>query len=234
MNLVPELLPKIVKRDWSDRSGTCIRVVQSSLLSLNPAHSELAVVEAVITYRCRSKHTVWQAVRDQTRMNEMMDQNDLAALETQREDIVHAARTVIIAAGGGGMPELGVTPMVRHDRSMYIYPSRLSAHVRLLLEQGQAQFMMIQDEGDAQNIWARKRIKFNARVIEIDRYSDDFTLVSERFTEVHGPTMNLIRDFSDFHMLRLVPTSGVMVLGFAKAFELNGADLTIVSHLRES
>ena len=46
--------------------------------------------------------------------------------------------------------------------------------------------------------------------------------------------MKLIRDFSDFHMLKLLPENGVMVLGFAKAYRLEGTSLDIVSHLRES
>jgi putative heme iron utilization protein len=46
--------------------------------------------------------------------------------------------------------------------------------------------------------------------------------------------MDLIRDFTDFHMLKLVPTSGVMVLGFATAYQLDGPGLDIAEHLRES
>jgi len=46
--------------------------------------------------------------------------------------------------------------------------------------------------------------------------------------------MNLIRDFTDFHMLKLLPVSGVMVLGFAKAYQLEGPMLDVAAHLRES
>ena len=46
--------------------------------------------------------------------------------------------------------------------------------------------------------------------------------------------MGLIRDFTDFHLLRLHPTGGVMVLGFAKAYRLEGEALRVTAHLRAS
>ena len=63
---------------------------------------------------------------------------------------------------------------------------------------------------------------------------DDFSVLSDIFVSHHGPTMNLIRDFTDFHMLKLLPVSGVMVLGFAKAYQLEGPMLDVAAHLRES
>jgi putative heme iron utilization protein len=103
-----------------------------------------------------------------------------------------------------------------------------------MLKTRQAQFLAIEDEATAQNIWARKRIRFTANIIEIDRKNDEFDCLARLFAARHGPTMDLIRDFTDFHMLKLVPTSGVMVLGFAKAYQLDGPGLDIAEHLRES
>ena len=68
----------------------------------------------------------------------------------------------------------------------------------------------------------------------MNRQSDQFSVLSDIFVSHHGPTMNLIRDFTDFHMLKLLPVSGVMVLGFAKAYKLEGPMLDVAAHLRES
>ena len=164
---------------------------------------------------------------------------DWAALASQRDAVLATTRTLIIGTGpetgdASSCPELGVTPSIRHNDHFFIYPSRLSAHVRVMMETGVAQFLAIEDEASAQNIWARKRIRFTAEIIEIERHSDDFYFLSDAFSARHGPTMSLIRDFADFHMLKLVPLHGVMVLGFAKAFRLEGGGLDIVAHLRES
>lgn len=164
-----------------------------------------------------------------------MEDIDIAGLEAERDSLLKQARTVLMAATGQGeMPEMGVTPLVWHDGGMFIYPSRLSAHVRAMLQAGKAAFLVIEDEGSAQNIWSRKRIKFDAQISEIKREKSIFNAVCDGFAARHGPTMGLIRDFTDFHLLRLHPTGGVMVLGFAQAYQLAGPDLAVTAHLRQN
>ena len=149
------------------------------------------------------------------------DDFDPVALASERDRLLGAARTVLMAVSGeSDIPEMGVTPMIRHEGDFYIYPSHLSRHVRAVLSSGKAAFLVIEDEESAQNIWARKRIKFDSEIIEIE--------------SAHGPTMGLIRDFSDFHLLRLRPLGGVMVLGFAQAYRLEGETLDVTAHLRSS
>ena len=162
-----------------------------------------------------------------------MNEFDPVALGAERDSLLAGARTVMIAApGDDAMPEMGVTPVIRIDGAFYIYPSHLSAHVRAMLVAGKAAFMVIEDESKAQNIWARKRLKFDSELIEIERNSDEFNSVCDVFADTHGPTMGLIRDFSDFHLLRLRPLGGVMVLGFAQAYRLSGEMLDVTEHLR--
>ena len=164
-----------------------------------------------------------------------MDDIDIAGLEAARDALLSQARTILMAAAGDSdMPEMGVTPLVWHDGAMFIYPSRLSAHVRAMLAAQRAAFLVIEDEADAQNIWARKRIKFNSELTEIERKTDVFEAVCDAFASRHGPTMGLIRDFTDFHLLQLRPADGVMVLGFAQAYRLSGPDLAVTAHLRQS
>ena len=164
-----------------------------------------------------------------------MDDIDIAGLEAARDALLSQARTILMAApGDSDMPEMGVTPLVWHDGALFIYPSRLSAHIRAMLAVGKAACLVIEDEADAQNIWARKRIKFDSEITEIERKTDLFEAVCDGFASRHGPTMGLIRDFTDFHLLRLRPTGGVMVLGFAQAYRLSGPDLAVTAHLRQS
>ena len=162
-----------------------------------------------------------------------MKEFDPVALGVERDRLLAEARTVLIAAPGGeAMPEMGVTPLVRMNGAFYIYPCRLSAHVRAVLAAGEAAFMVIEDESKTKNIWARKRLKFDSEIIEIQRKSDEFNAVCDVFADTHGPTMGLIRDFSDFHLLRLRPRGGLMVLGFAQAYRLSGEALDVTEHLR--
>ena len=76
-----------------------------------------------------------------------MEELDVRSLEAERDALIGSTRTVLMAAlGNAGIPEMGVTPYVRHDGETYIYPSRLSAHVRAILESGEGAFLIIEDE----------------------------------------------------------------------------------------
>ena len=164
-----------------------------------------------------------------------MNEFDPVALSVERDKLLAGARTVLMAApGDDAVPEMGVTPLVRMNGAFYIYPSSLSAHVRAVLAAGKAAFMVIEDESKARNIWARKRLKFESELVEIERDKNEFNAVCDVFADTHGPTMGLIRNFSDFHLLRLQPSGGMMVLGFAQAYRLSGQALDVTEHMRSS
>ena len=152
-----------------------------------------------------------------------------------------ALRTLVLAVGNaqndgevGTVPEIGVSPFIWRNDGLYIYTSRLSQHVRDLIELGEAGCLLCADEVDSQNIWARCRLKFTVKAVEVSRYDPIFDDLCSEFTTAHGPTMGLIRNFTDFHMFRLVPVDGVLVLGFAKAFRVSGPAFDIVAHLSEA
>ena len=94
--------------------------------------------------------------------------------------------------------------------------------------------MLSADEGDNQNIWARNRLKFSVEAVEISQDDANFDMLCNDFTSAHGPTMDLIRNFTDFHMIRLTPLKGVLVLGFAKAFTVSGANFDIIAHISKT
>jgi len=161
-----------------------------------------------------------------------LDEHDLEMLKGQRDRLLSQKTIIMAALDAETGPEMGVTPFIRFAGALAIYPSRLSAHVRALLAVGLGQFLLVEDEGAAQNLWARKRLKFNADVKEIRRDDPYFGPMCDAFLATHGSTMNLIRDFTDFHMLRIEPKSGVLVTGFGKAFALRGPDFVITDHLK--
>ena len=163
-----------------------------------------------------------------------MEESELANLQRQRDRLLAQKTILLTARGEFDQPEMGVTPFIQHGDALFIYPSRLSAHVRAVLARGQGQFLLIEDEQAAQNIWARVRLKFDADIDEIARQDAKFAPLCDAFATAHGPTMGLIRDFTDFHMLRLRPRSGVLVTGFARAYRVEGADFTITEHLKNS
>jgi len=132
-----------------------------------------------------------------------------------------------------GFPETAHAPFIRKDGDFFIYSSTLSAHARALLKRQPAQFFLIADESASQNIWARIRLKFTARINEIGRGSKDSDDILDLLRDRHGPVVDLIRNFSDFHLFRITPQTGVLVTGFAAAFTVSGPDFKITGQLRQ-
>jgi len=153
-----------------------------------------------------------------------------------RDRLLKTAKTLHMAVwhedDTGAHLEQGQAPFIRQDGHFYIYSSHLSAHIRGMLAGGTASFMLIEDEATAQNIWARIRLKFSAEIIEIGRNDVQFGVICDRIGAVHGNVMQVIRDFSDFHLFQITPTEGVLVTGFAAAYQLEGDAFEIKAHLR--
>ena len=155
-------------------------------------------------------------------------------IEAVRDQLLQLRTLYLAINSAGKLPEIGVSPFIRNADGLYIYTSHLSPHVRDLINQGEATCMLCADEGDSQNIWARNRLKFSVEAVEIARDDVNFDKLCNDFTSEHGPTMDLIRNFSDFHMIRLTPRKGVLVLGFAKAFTVSGANFDITAHISKA
>ena len=155
-------------------------------------------------------------------------------IEAVRDQLLQLRTLYLTINSADKVPEIGVSPFIRRDDSLYIYTSHLSPHVHKLIDQGEATCMLCADEGDSQNIWARNRLKFSVKAYEIARDDRNFEELCNNFTVAHGPTMNLIRNFTDFHMIRLTPQKGVLVLGFAKAFIVSGANFDITAHISKA
>lgn len=132
-------------------------------------------------------------------------------------------------------PDIGTSPFIRDKQgAFYIYTSQLSSHVSSLIAGHKTRFMLITDESQSQNIWARVRVKFDAEIELIARDTSHFSSIADDMESVFGPTMGLIRQFSDFHMIKITPLTGVLVTGFAAAYEVSGPDFTIGAKLGKS
>ena len=167
-----------------------------------------------------------------------MDEKLVKKAEKLRDKLLSSAQTIGISiltptTEGQGMPDIGFAPFIRLEGSFYIYSSDLSSHISSLIAGQPVQFFLIADEGSSQNIWARVRLKFRASVGELSREDAAFDSLLNSIGDKHGPVMDLIRSFTDFHLFKITPERGNLVTGFAAAFEVEGADFEITTHLRQ-
>ena len=167
-----------------------------------------------------------------------MDEKQIKNVLKKRDRLLASAQTlgisVLVDEDSRLFADVGHAPFVRKQECFYIYSSHLSAHVRALVNGAEAQFFLIEDESIAQNIWARTRMKFSAEVSELSRDDPQFSELCDDIAEAHGPVMEMIRNFTDFHLFKIKPEQGVLVTGFAQAFSITGPMFELTEHLSKS
>ena len=159
--------------------------------------------------------------------------NDLAKIQEEYEQMLGALQSIQLATvDAAGKPTASYSPAVLDEnRNVYIYVSEIADHTENLLETGKASFMIIEDESAAHQIFARKRISFSAQASTIERGTPAWEAMLGRFEEKFGRVVKHLKDMEDFHLIRLEPANGRLVLGFGRAYSIS-ADLSEVEHLK--
>jgi putative heme iron utilization protein len=122
----------------------------------------------------------------------------------------------------GGHPQSSYTPFVMGgDRNFYIFVSALASHTQNLQTTPQAGILLIEDEAQAQQIFARQRLMYDCTVELVDRHNPQWTIWADRFKARFGSIIDMLRQLPDFQIFKLVPISGRFVVGFGAAYEVD-------------
>ena len=133
--------------------------------------------------------------------------------------------TASLTDDGTAEPEASYAPVLQQDDCFYIYVSALALHTRNLLQHKTASLLFIEDEAQAQNLFARRRATLQVSAQEIARGSEQWQQLLQAMEDKHGKMVSLLRTLTDFHLLKLTPVSGGYTAGFGKAYRLVGEGL---------
>ncbi|MBS1174625.1 MAG: putative pyridoxamine 5-phosphate oxidase-like FMN-binding protein [Burkholderiaceae bacterium] len=116
----------------------------------------------------------------------------------------------------------------------YVFVSGLAAHTQHILSNPNVGILIIEDESSARNIYARARLSYQTRATMIERDSAECHRVLVALRERVGRTMDVLSQLGDFVMMRLTPHKGSLVLGFGKAYALDGQNPDNAMHIDEA
>ncbi len=153
--------------------------------------------------------------------------------ESALQSLLESSKSLQLASvSEDGSPHCSYTPFARIDGEFVIFISHLSKHTKNLLTQRKVAAMIIADESDSAQIFARLRASYQCDVCEIARDAENYESLLNRYEAHLGKTVELLRQLPDFVLLRLVPTSGHFVMGFGEAYELTGPELNQFNHVK--
>ncbi len=155
-----------------------------------------------------------------------MDKNAQDQANQQYQKLIQDQQTVLLSTVSiQGQPECSYAPYVRDAQgSFYIFVSELARHTKNMLQNERASVLFIQNEKEANNLFARERAVFDCTISEIQQQDESYNTQLDKMTDELGETIGLLRSLPDFHLLKLSPVKGRYIAGFGQAFMINTAD----------
>lgn len=148
------------------------------------------------------------------------------------EDLKQQIKTIVMATlDKDGTPNVSYAPFVIHNGEYQVLISTIARHARNLLEVPKVSLMLIDDESKSREIFARRRLTFEATARMITRQETEWQTAIEALKNRHGHLVDELAKMQDFTLFSFKPISGLFVKGFGKAFDVGADDLINVVHL---
>jgi len=77
--------------------------------------------------------------------------------------------------------------------------------------------LFIENEQDAQQLHARRRVTYKATVTRIERETDNWRVVLDAMQNRFGEIMTVLEGLPDFHLFCMQTDCALLVKGFAEA-----------------
>ncbi|RZV18113.1 heme utilization protein HutZ [Vibrio alginolyticus] len=132
-----------------------------------------------------------------------------------------------------GRPNVSYAPYVQNQEGYFVLISKIARHARNLLENPNVSLMMIEDEESSKQLFARKRLTFDAVANVVERDTEMWQQVVGQMKERFGEIIDGLSQLEDFILFNLKPESGLFVKGFGQAYQVSGDDLVDFVHLQE-
>lgn len=164
-----------------------------------------------------------------------MEATKLEKIQSQMEGLVSSRESMILASvGNDGIPHASYAPTVAGEGGKYyIHISELAKHYHNLSANGKVSALLIEDEKDAANIFARKRLTLEGKAVEVNKDTPLWSEVMGRFTAKFGDFFEQsLKNLKDFHTYEMSFESGTLVMGFGAAYRLTDDELGKIDWLK--
>lgn len=143
-------------------------------------------------------------------------------METQLEEFISNFQSLVInSLDKQGHPFSSYAPFIKYENKYYVFLSLMAKHSHNLKANTKSSILFCEDEKDAKNIFARKRVVFQTNAKTVEKNSDYETKILDIFEEKFE-TIKMLRTMSDFHLFEFTPTYGEAVFGFGAAYNIGG------------
>jgi len=160
----------------------------------------------------------------------------LEKVQAEYAGFIDLFRSVVLCTvSADGAPDASYAPfVVDATKTFYIFVSGLSTHTTNLAATGKASILLIEDEAQTSEIFARRRLSFTCQATLLPREIPEWEAIANQFQAKFGELISMLRSLPDFRIYQLTPQSGRFVVGFGAAYQITGDNLNQLQHLRGS
>jgi len=153
--------------------------------------------------------------------------NQLEKATAEYHKFTQQIQSIIISTvNNQGMPNGSYTPYVMDEfKNIYIYVSGLSTHTQNININPNVSVLFIEDEAKTSQIFARRRLSYDCSAILIERETDEWKKIVDKFQTRFGEIIEMLRGLADFRIFKLTPHNGRFVIGFGAAYHISGDNL---------
>ena len=138
-------------------------------------------------------------------------------------DYINSFKSVVLSTiDEKGNPFTSYAPFIKENGKYYIYISAMARHFKNLKNNPKVSLFFIEDEISCENIFGRKRVVIQCNSKKLDRDTNEFDELMEKFEEVHGKTVSMLKTMKDFSIFEFTAFEGEAVFGFGEAYDLGG------------
>lgn len=155
-------------------------------------------------------------------------------LEPEIREFRQERRTLQLATvDENGRPNVSYAPYVQNQDGYFVLISEIARHARNLQVNPSVSIMMIEDESSSKQLFARKRLTFDAVASVVQRDSEQWNLVIAQMQARFGEIIDGLSQLQDFVLFNLKAEQGLFVKGFGQAYQVSGDDLVDFVHLEQ-
>lgn len=160
--------------------------------------------------------------------------SQLEKAQAEYEHFTDEFSSIIIATvNEEGIPNASYTPFVMDElKNIYIYVSGLSIHTQNIISNSLVNVLFIDDESKTKQIFARRRLSFDCIASLIERDTDKWNALVDKFHSRFGEIIEMLRSLPDFRIFQLTPSQGRFVIGFGAAYHISGDNLHQLTHIK--
>ncbi|WP_054028322.1 HugZ family protein [Bacillus sp. FJAT-28004] len=145
---------------------------------------------------------------------------DIEMIKVNYLNFTESLKSVVLGTiDDEGKPFVSYAPFVKYNGKLYIYISRIAHHFRYMEANPSVDVMLLEDESQTTNLFARQRARFVCNAVNIG--NEGHIEVFERFEQTFGKNMIGMLRGLDFSLFELTVSEGRYVAGFGQAYDID-------------